>query len=458
MSLRRTCAVATAALISSYAGAAHAQGLATSTWHAVYEPNTSNDNFKFDNETPHVDQALWTNGNQHVSLNVSMVSVHSLASGFGGKIYAHLMAWFDGSHLSPGYTSSDPAVVDRQIDSMIARGIDGVIVDWYGPDSREDAPTLVWRDRILARGLGNRFVLGIMIDQGALSGCTSDCTSRLNSFIHDYVVPTYENAMGNAYLRDASGHPILYFFNVQQTYGSKIDWGSVRYWAGSGSGVADHVFMYEGADGLDPSKVPANQADGAFSWMDVNTTSAAYLSWFYKQNTHGRIMTGSAFKGFDDSAVNCWDKQPCPRFIDQRCGLTWLDSFTALRGAATPVKDLQLATWNDYEEGTALEIGIDNCLNSIDLTGSSGSTVNWKPHFGTGGDISTVHHYKVWARVPNTQTMYVCSHDLPTTQTTFDLDSCPLAAGTYEIYVQAVGQPFVKNQLSTVPTTFLYTR
>jgi hypothetical protein len=54
--------------------------------------------------------------------------------------------------------------------------------------------------------------------------------------------------------------------------------------------------------------------------------------------------------------------------------------------------------------------------------------------------------------------MYDCSGDLPTSQTTFDLGSCPLAAGTYDVYVQAVGQPLIKNKLSAVPTSVLYTR
>jgi hypothetical protein len=458
MKIQRTFAITSVAcLVSGFVTArAGAQGLGTSTWHDVYEPNTSNNNFKFNNTSPFVNTSLWTNGNQHDDLNVSKVSVHSLAGSFGGKIYAHLVTWFNGSHLSPGYNSNDPAVVDAQIDAMLSRGINGVIVDWYGPNRAEDTATLVWRDRILARGLGNQFVLGIMIDKGALSGCTNDCTTRLNSDIHDYVIPTYENTMGSAYMHDPAGKPILYFFNVQQNYPS-IDWGSVRFWASSASGVADHTFLYQGTAGLDPNQVPTNEANGAFAWLDVSTTSSAYLTWYYQQNTHGRISVGSAYKGFDDSPVHCWNQQPCPRLVTQRCGLTWLDSFAALRGAATPVQDLQLVTWNDYEEGTALEIGIDNCLDAVNLQGSGG-TVSWSPQFAQGGDLSTIHHYKVWVRLPQTQTMYDCSGDLPTSQTTFDLGSCPLAAGTYDVYVQAVGQPLIKNKLSAVPTSVLYTR
>jgi hypothetical protein len=457
MTTKSLTSVAVLSLTFAASAFVYAQSPPTSTWHDVYEPNTSNNNFKFNNAPPAVNTALWQNGNQHIDLNVSTVSVHELAGGFGGKIYAHVVPWFNGSaHLSPGYFSASTAEVDAQIDAMLARGIDGVIVDWYGPNRYEDTATQVWRDRILARGLGSGFVLAIMIDKGALSGCGSDCTTRLNFLIHDTIVPEYENTLGDAYMRDASGRPILYFFDVQQDYPS-IDWGSVRYWASTASGVEDHVFFYEGAGGLDPSQVPETEADGGFAWIDVRTTAAGYLGWYYKQNTHGRISVGSAYKGFDDSAVHCWGQTPCPRLVAQRCGLNWLESFDALRQAPTPVDAVQLVTWNDYEEGTALEIGIDNCLASIDLQ-RSGNTAVWHPVWNSGGSASTIHHYTVWARVQGSQTMYDCSGDLDPSQSTFNLDTCPLPSGTYQIYVQAVGQPLVKNLLSPVPSSFVYQR
>src|SRR5262249_10368416 len=116
----------------------------------------------------------------------------------------------------------------------------------------------------------------------------------------------------------------------------------------------------------------------------------------------------------------------------------------------------QLVTWNDYEEGTALEIGIDNCLGSIDLQ-RSGNMAVWHPVWNAGGSVSTIHHYTVWARVQGSQTMYDCS-DLDPSRSSFDLDGCPLPSGTYQIYVPAVGQPLVKNMLSPVPSSFVYQR
>src|SRR5512135_2720601 len=74
-----------------------------------------------------------TNGNVGAG-NVSKVNVHSLLySGATTKVYAHLLLWFGPSnHMNVGYSSADPRQVHKQITDMISRGIDGVIVDWYG--------------------------------------------------------------------------------------------------------------------------------------------------------------------------------------------------------------------------------------------------------------------------------------------------------------------------------------
>src|ERR1700683_3423516 len=83
-----------------------------------------------------------TNGNLGAG-NVSKVAVPSLLySGTSTKVYAHLMLWFgQSSHMNVGYNSTDPAQVKSQIDDMISRGIDGVIIDWYGPNNFIDQAT-----------------------------------------------------------------------------------------------------------------------------------------------------------------------------------------------------------------------------------------------------------------------------------------------------------------------------
>ena len=120
---------------------------------------------------------FWTQTNGNLGAgNVSKVNVHSLLySGATTKVYAHLLLWFGQSnHMSVGYSSTDPAQVTRQINDMISRGMDGVIIDWYGPNSFVDQATkLVMAEAEKHPG----FTFAIMIDQGAIkwdscTGCT----------------------------------------------------------------------------------------------------------------------------------------------------------------------------------------------------------------------------------------------------------------------------------------------
>src|SRR5579872_3394961 len=83
-----------------------------------------------------------SNGNRGAG-NISKVDVHSLLySGAKTKVYAHMVLWFGQSnHMNIGYSSIDPAQVQHQIDDMVSRGIDGVILDWYGPNNQMDQAT-----------------------------------------------------------------------------------------------------------------------------------------------------------------------------------------------------------------------------------------------------------------------------------------------------------------------------
>jgi hypothetical protein len=91
---------------------------------------------------------------------------------------------------------------------------------------------------------------------------------------------------------------------------------------------------------------------------------------------------------------------------------------------------------------------------------TAGSTVNWGLTWNgdPNATIATIHHFTVWARVPGQQTMYNCSGDLPNTANSYDLANRAVPSGTYEICVQAVGQPFIKNILSAVPSPVTYAR
>jgi len=100
---------------------------------------------------------------------------------------------------------------------------------------------------------------------------------------------------------------------------------------------------------------------------------------------------------------------------------------------------LQLVTWNDYEEGTEMESGIDNCFS---LNASlSGSTLEWT----INGDESTIDHYAVYAS-PDGNTLQQIAQVQPGTYSV-NLCSAGVPTGTTQVFVQAVGKPSMANRM-----------
>ncbi len=99
-------------------------------------------------------------------------------------------------------------------------------------------------------------------------------------------------------------------------------------------------------------------------------------------------------------------------------------------------------TWNDYEEGTALEMGIENCVS---VTASvSGNQLTWK----ISGNENTIHHYTVFISTDGQNLMPVT--DVASGTHSLDLGQFGFASGAYNIYVKAVGQPSIRNHMSGV--------
>ncbi|HSK45352.1 MAG TPA: Ig-like domain-containing protein, partial [Candidatus Binatia bacterium] len=77
--------------------------------------------------------AAQSNGNAAAG-NVSKVATRTLLyPGSSAKIYAHFMPWFGSpKHFSVGYISDDSLQINMQVTDMLSRGLNGVIIDWYG--------------------------------------------------------------------------------------------------------------------------------------------------------------------------------------------------------------------------------------------------------------------------------------------------------------------------------------
>lgn len=363
--------------------------------------------------------------------NVSKMPIRSLLyRGSQTRLYARYMPWFgDPRHRDAGYRSDDAQQIARQVADMISRGLQGVIVDWYGPDSglKNQSTILLMKE---AEREGN-FEFAISEDAGSIRDCAQrgcDPTEKLIADLN-YAARRFEDSP--AYLR-FNGRPAVFFFGLET---SPIDWRRVRH-----ASPLNPLFFFRNSGALSHP-----DADGAYSWIAPETATPAdpmalpYLERFYSKAQHGdKIAMGSAYKGFDDSAAS-WGKG---RRIDQQCGQTWLTTFAEagrFYSARHQLPALIIPTWNDYEEGTEIETGIDNCVKV--RAAIKDEKLTWT----IAGSENTIDHYSILAKQAS---QWINVAGFPAGSTAVRLTDLHLPPETRALCVQAVGKASMLNHSS----------
>ena len=373
-----------------------------------------------------------SNGNARPSHVSKLPLRYLLYPGASTRIYARVVPFFLKSqkHVDVGYYSDDPRQVGRQVEDMISRGIDGAIVDWYGTDHPDlGRASVAFRDQA-ERHSGFSFV--ISEDKGALKNCMRksgcDVTRRLIEDLN-YAYDHFEKSP--AYLQE-NGRPVVFFFDVNL---DPIDWGRVRQFV-----KGNPLFIFRNAGAL---KRP--ESDGAFIWVDhTGHRDMPYLDDFYKKAIDAHrsrpvISLGSAYKGFDDRAAS-WSEN---RVTNQECGQIWLDTFAKVNryfSPSQPLEYLQVVTWNDYEEGTEIESGIDNCVNIEPQI--SERTLTWR----IAGNEHTIDHFRIYESTDGDHLVELA--ELPSGARKWELPRNSFSTGRYQLYIQAVGKPSIIDKVS----------
>ena len=365
--------------------------------------------------------------------NVSKVDVHTLLSESqqGAKIYTtYIPYWVHGTHPNIGFSSQDPNQVTREVADLTSRGFDGVLVDWYGPGSYEEGATEILKTQMEQQ---NTLNFALMIDEGAIKwfSCYPSCSATqalLNTIAYARQKGYFSSP---AAIRNSDGKIVVSQFGMEAY---NINWRTIE----NENSDLDWVFENAGAFGN-------GYTVGAYGWLSPkNPVQQGYEGLDYTQyflqiaSQHpSKKNWVSTWKGFND-IVASW-APPGGRHIQQLCGKTWLDSWGVVQGYTGRLDAVQVVTWHDYEEGTEIQSGIDNCLS---VTASiTGSTLNWSVP-----SESTLDHYTAYISTDGQNLMslgdyYVGTHSL-------DLSSFGFAPGTYYVYVQAVGKPSIVNQMS----------
>lgn len=242
-------------------------------------------------------------------------------------------------------------------------GIKGFVIDWYGDREPFNDETYALVQKIAAQ---EHFHVAMMYDETDNESDATDVSFSEFQIFHDkYLAPTAEGR--SAYLT-YQGHPVIFVFPK----GGHTDWNRIR----------QEVNGWDPAPFLIQENLPVPQFvdafDGYYAWVQPGSAGWAadgshwgkdYLENFYQTMATkypNKIIVGGAWSQFDDSRAS-WSLN---RHISGRCGQTFRDTLNFWRPyfpAGQVIPFMLVETWNDYEEGTAVERGIPDC------------TPGWKP-------------------------------------------------------------------------------
>jgi hypothetical protein len=278
------------------------------------------------------------------------------------QVLAVYMPWFgDGSHLDVGYSSHDPVVLRRQIDQARKVGISGFVVDWYGARRPFLDKTFAILQQVAKE---KHFQVALMYDETEDDNgeATDDAIQALALAYQAYIGP--QARARNAYLT-YFGRPVIFIFPKH----GHTNWNRVREQVNRWP--VPPLLLYKD----EPPAEFAGNFDGYYAWVhpgpkgwaaDGSNWGEQYLDDFYrnmKEKHPDKIVAGAAWPGFDDSHAP-WGLN---RRMDARCGKTLEDTMRLAHNYyddSNPLPFLLIETWNDHEEGTAIESRQDCAKNA----------------------------------------------------------------------------------------------
>ena len=272
---------------------------------------------------------------------------------------AAYMPWFgQPGHIDVGYSSQDRVVLQKQIEQAKRLGISAFVVNWYGQRHAFEDRAYALMQQVAAE---NNFKVAILYDEDDSDPAreTEDVISDLQ-YAYDHYIGPQATTPRDSYLT-YDGRPMIFIFPK----GGNADWERVRQAVNSWENPPLLIFK-------DIHPQLANVFDGFYAWVspgkqgwqtDGSNWGEQYLDHFYKTMISAypnKITVGAGWPGFNDSKAS-WSQN---RTMNARCGRTFVDTLRLFRryyDAQHPLPFLMIETWNDYEEGTAIERGVDTC-------------------------------------------------------------------------------------------------
>lgn len=367
-------------------------------------------------------------------LPVSPLSIKA-ALNWNPRVAAHIEPWFNTStsqHLNIGYTSNDPIVVASQVAFLRERGVDFVIFDWYGKDDRFiDSSCLAWKVECERQGMDFAICFDYGIVKFHLPAGTSP-TDYMKAQLQ-YVLTAYGSSPN--YEKTSTGKLLAIEFGWEGA--ANFDAKAVL------AAFPQFAMLWENAGGYSQ---PGSA--GAYAWVGLNNIEAYQADFLAQAAKHPSAITmGSLCKGFDDHnrrpngdpKLSCWGGPA--RFTDEKNGQTFLNVIDIYNKSTFKPPYLQLVTFNDHEEGTNLEWGINSMLAAS--VSESGGIVT----VTLNGNINTVARVELY--VDGT---YTASFSDLTQPLTYNLNAKTLAVGPHTVHALVKEKAFFQEVASNILT------
>ncbi len=304
---------------------------------------------------------------------------------------AQIASWY--YPLTGPYDSRDPAVLEYQVAVMKIAGIDGVIFDWYGAKDANDYKAI--NDSTVAmvaalRKAGMRYaicyedqIMKKMVDakyiakDGAIKAAQDDVVWMEREWFSDPL-----------YLRNGD-RPVLLNFGPQYFMDAR-QWDEifsvtrVRPW-----------FVSLDAHG-------ENFAEGSYNWPPMFLATSGKLKMpslvmnlngFYDKQYGKPYLVATAFPGFRDIYQQAGSGASYG-FLDDYAGETFKFTVEAALKANPDV--IQVATWNDFGEGTVVEPTIETGYRYLEFLQDVQKRKDGNFAFGYGDLRAPIELYKAF--------------------------------------------------------------
>jgi hypothetical protein len=313
------------------------------------------------------------------------------------KVYMHYMPWFDtpavlggsnwgyhwkmqnknpnivdatgkrqiASHYYPkigAYQSNDADVIEYHMLLMKYAGVDGVMIDWYGVQGTNgDIGRLLTNSNAVVDRIGNYGLDFSVVLEDRFSANIGQAKANVA-----YLKNNYFNRP--EYIRINSGQDPLMGVFGPITFQQESQWTQIL--AEAGEDVDFMTLWYEKNDA-------GINADGEYAWIyedGAQNNHLTHQSNFYRfraptLNTAG----GVAYPGFNDYYVQGGVGDIIPFDIPHNGGQTLDDVLDIVSQNTNRMDFLQLATFNDFGEGTmfepTIETGYDYLVRMQEFTG-----------------------------------------------------------------------------------------